>query len=564
MISRREFLMAAVATGALTAGSGFGNWARLAAQQALSQDDILGFRPLGNVTLVHLTDIHAQLMPIWFREPSTNLGVGEVKGLPPHVTGDDFLKLYNLKPGSPEAYALTSTDFDALSRAYGRMGGVDRIATVLKSIRAEREANTLFLDGGDTWQGSYTSLKTGGEDMIKVMNALAPDAMTGHWEFTYGADRVKELVDALPYPFLGGNVRDTEWDEAVFEAYRLYERGGVRIAVIGQAFPYTPVANPRWMIPTWSFGIREEDVQANVDAAREEGADVVVLLSHNGFDVDRKLASRVTGIDVILTGHTHDALPEPVLVGKTLLVASGSNGKFLSRLDLDVRDGEVKDYRYKLIPIFSDVIAPDAEISALVEKVRAPYADELARELATTDTLLYRRGNFNGTFDDLICEALLEQREAEIALSPGFRWGTSVPSGEAIRVEDLHNAVSMTYPAVYRNEMTGATLKDILEDVADNLFNADPYYQQGGDMVRVGGMGYAIDPTREIGSRISDMTLLADGTPIDASRSYVVAGWASVNEGTEGPAIWDVVEAHLKDRSTVTLEPNRSVKVTGI
>lgn len=564
MISRREFLMAAVAAGAITSGSGFGQWARLAAQQALREDDILSFKPLGNVTLVHLTDIHAQLMPVYFREPSINLGVGEVNGLPPHVTGEDFLKLYNLTPGSPEAYALTSVDFDALSQAYGRMGGVDRIATVLKSIRAEREDNTLFLDGGDTWQGSYTSLKTGGADMIEVMNALRPDAMTGHWEFTYGADKVKEMVEALPFPFLGGNIRDTEWDEAVFEAYRIYERGGVRVGVIGQAFPYTPVANPRWMMPTWSFGIREEEVQANVDAVRAEGADVVVLLSHNGFDVDRKLAGRVAGIDVILTGHTHDALPEPVKVGKTLIIASGSNGKFLSRLDLDVQDGEVKDFRYRLIPIFSDAITPDAEMSALVEKVRAPYAGELARELATTETLLYRRGNFNGTFDDMICEALIEQRDAQISLSPGFRWGTSVPAGRAITVEDLHNATSMTYPAAYRSEMSGALIKEILEDVGDNLFNADPYYQQGGDMVRIGGMAYAIDPNATIGNRISDMTLLADGSPIDADKSYVVAGWASVNEGTEGPAIWDVVEDYLKERKTVSLEPNRAVRVNGL
>ncbi|QGZ33307.1 thiosulfohydrolase SoxB [Stappia indica] len=564
MISRREFLMAAVAAGALTSGSGFGQWARLAAQQSLTQDDLLSFRPLGNVTLVHLTDIHAQLMPVYFREPSTNLGVGEVRGLPPHVTGEDFLKLYNLQPGSPEAYALTSVDFDSLSRAYGRMGGIDRIATVLKSIRAEREDRMLFLDGGDTWQGSYTSLKTGGMDMIEVMNALAPDAMTGHWEFTYGAERVKELVEGLPYAFLGSNIRDTEWDEAVFEPYRIFERGGVKVAVIGQAFPYTPVANPRWMMPDWSFGIREEEVQANIDAVRAEGAELVVLLSHNGFDVDRKLASRVTGLDVILTGHTHDALPEPVKVGKTLLVATGSNGKFLSRLDLDVQGGEVKDFRYRLIPIFSDVITPDAEMTALVEKIRAPHADELARELATTETLLYRRGNFNGTFDDLICDALLEQREAQIALSPGFRWGTSVPAGQPITVEDLHNATSMTYPAAYRSEMTGTMLKDILEDVADNLFNADPYYQQGGDMVRVGGMAYSIDPTKEIGSRISEMTVIADGTAVEANKSYVVTGWASVNEGTEGPAIWDVVEAHLKDHGTVTLEPNRAVRVTGL
>ncbi|WP_029057083.1 thiosulfohydrolase SoxB [Stappia stellulata] len=564
MISRREFLMAAVATSAMVGGSGFGKWSRLAAQQALREDDILGFQPLGNVTLVHLTDIHAQLMPVYFREPSINLGVGEVKGLPPHVSGADFLKLYDIQPGSPAAYALTSQDFDALSQTYGRMGGIDRIATVLKSIRADRDANTLFLDGGDTWQGSYTSLKTGGADMIEVMNALRPDAMTGHWEFTYGSDRVEEIVADLPFAFLGGNIRDTEWDEPVFKAYKMFERGGVKIGVVGQAFPYTPVANPRWMFPNWSFGIREEDVQANVDAARADGAEVIVMLSHNGFDVDRKLASRVSGIDVILMGHTHDALPEPVKVGKTLLIASGSNGKFLSRLDLDVREGEVKDFRFKLIPIFSDVIAPDAETTALVEKVRAPYADELGRELATTESLLYRRGNFNGTFDDLICDALIDQRDAEIAMSPGFRWGTTVPSGQAITVEDLHNATSMTYPQAYRSEMSGALIKEILEDVADNLFNADPYYQQGGDMVRVGGMAYSINPTAGIGSRISDMTFLKDGSPIDPDRNYVVAGWASVNEGTEGPAIWDVVEGHLKERGTVKLEGNRAVKVVGM
>ncbi|SDU10869.1 thiosulfohydrolase SoxB [Stappia sp. ES.058] len=564
MISRREFLMAAVATSAIVGGSGFGKWSRLAAQQALREDDILGFQPLGNVTLVHLTDIHAQLMPVYFREPSINLGVGGVKGLPPHVTGADFLKLYDIQPGSPEAYALTSQDFDALSQTYGRMGGIDRIATVLKSIRADRDANTLFLDGGDTWQGSYTSLKTGGADMIEVMNSLRPDAMTGHWEFTYGSDRVEEIVADLPFAFLGGNIRDTEWDEPVFKAYKMFERGGVKIGVVGQAFPYTPVANPRWMFPNWSFGIREEEVQANVDAARADGAEVVVMLSHNGFDVDRKLASRVSGIDVILTGHTHDALPEPVKVGKTLLIASGSNGKFLSRLDLDVRDGEVKDYRFKLIPIFSDVITPDAETTALVEKVRAPYVEELSRELATTESLLYRRGNFNGTFDDLICDALIDQRDAEIAMSPGFRWGTTVPSGQPITVEDLHNATSMTYPQAYRSEMSGTLIKEILEDVADNLFNTDPYYQQGGDMVRVGGMAYTIDPTAEIGSRISDMTFLKDGEPIDPGRNYVVAGWASVNEGTEGPAIWDVVEGHLKERGTVKLEGNRAVKVVGM
>ncbi|MCR4269318.1 thiosulfohydrolase SoxB [Nitratireductor sp. ZSWI3] len=563
MLSRREFLMAGAALSAVAGPGLIGGWSRAAAQQRLSENDLLDFDAFGNVTLVHVTDIHAQLMPVYFREPSVNLGVGAAAGLPPHVTGEDFLKLYGIEPMSPHAYALTPQDFAALAQAYGKMGGLDRIATIVKRIRAERGDNTLLLDGGDTWQGSYTSLKTKGQDMVTAMNSLQPDAMTGHWEFTYGTDRVTEIIDSLPFPFLGGNIYDAEWNEPAFEAYTMFERGGVNIAVIGQAFPYTPIANPRWMFPNWSFGIREDDVAANVAAAREEGADLVVLLSHNGFDVDRAMAGRVEGIDIILTGHTHDALPEPVLVGKTLLIASGSHGKFVTRLDVDVQGGAMKGFRHRLIPVFSDVITPDADMAKLVEELRAPYAKELKRELGRTDTLLYRRGNFNGTFDDLICQALLDVREADIALSPGFRWGTSVLPGQAITVEDLHNACAMTYPAAYRSTMNGETIKNILEDVADNLFNEDPYYQQGGDMVRVGGMGYKIDPGETIGNRISGMTLLKTGEAVEPLHDYTVAGWASVSETTEGPPIWDVVEEYLTRNPLVQIEENRSVKVAG-
>ncbi len=563
MLSRRDFLQVALAASALTGFSGVGQWARVAAQQSLTEADLLAFEPLGNVTLLHITDIHAQVKPVYFREPSVNLGIGEVEGLPPHITGADFLARFGIDAGSPMAYALTSEDFAALANSYGRVGGVDRIATILKAVRAERPENTLFLDGGDTWQGSYTSFQSNGQDMVDIMTALGTDAMTAHWEFTFGEDRVGEIVDGLDFAFLAGNVRDTEWEEPAFEPIAYFDRGGAKIAVIGQAFPYTPVANPRWKIPKWSFGIREDDVQAHIDTARGAGADLVVLLSHNGFDVDRKLAGRVTGLDVILTGHTHDALPVAIEVGKTLLIASGSNGKFVSRLDLDVRDGAVHGYRYRLIPVFADVIAPDPEIAALIDKIRAPHEAELSRVLGRSESLLYRRGNFNGTFDDLICQALLEERDAEIALSPGFRWGTSVMPGQDITVEDVHNATSMTYPEAYRTEMTGKLLHDILEDVADNLFNPDPYYQQGGDMVRVGGIGYTIDPSKAIGSRITDITLLKSGEKVAPEKAYVVAGWASVNEGTEGPPIWDVVANHLTKHGTVNIQPDRAVKVIG-
>ena len=560
MISRREFLQVAAATAALAPGG----WTRAFAQQRLTQADLLSFEAVGNVTLVHQTDIHAQLMPVLFREPSINLGVGDARGQVPHVTGRDFLDLYKIPAGSSPAYALTSEDFASLAKSYGRLGGLDRIATVLKSIRADRGDRTVFLDGGDTWQNSYTSMVTKGQDMVDCMALLKPDAMTGHWEFTLGTARVKELVGQLGFPFLAQNIRDTEWDEPAFDAMRMLERGGVKIAIIGQALPYTAIANPRWMIPNWSFGIRENDLNANVEKARKNGAELVVLLSHNGFDVDRKLAGRVKGIDVILTGHTHDALPDVVKVGKTLLVASGSHGKFISRLDLDVRGGEVKDFRFKLIPIFSDVIAPDAEMAAKIAAIRTPHEKMLREVLGRTETLLYRRGNFNGTLDDVICDALLAERDAEIALSPGFRWGNSLLPGADITREDIFNATALSYPAAYRMTMTGARLKEILEDVADNLFNADPYYQQGGDMVRVGGVSYTIDVGQSIGRRISDLTSLKTGKPLDAAKDYVVAGWASVNEGTEGPAIWDVVMNHIVKKRVVAPKEAGHVKVLGI
>ncbi len=561
MFSRRDFVQLAAAAAALAGAPG--GLARAAARQQITQKDLLRFEPLGQVTLLHITDIHAQLVPIYFREPSVNLGVGVAHGLPPHLTGKDFLERFGVSATTPEAYALTSEDFAGLAKTYGKVGGIDRLATLVKAIRAERPTNTLFLDGGDTWQGSYTSLKTAGADMVEVMNALKTDAMTAHWEFTYGTDRVRELIEQLKFPFLAGNVRDTEWEEEVFDAVTTFERGGVKIAVIGQAFPYTPVANPRYMIPEWSFGIREKLVAERVAAARAEGAELVVLLSHNGFDVDRKLASRVPGIDVVLTGHTHDAMPAVVEVGKTLLVASGSHGKFLSRLDLDVKDGKLAGYRYRLIPVFSDVIQPDPRMAALVEKIRAPHKAELGRVLGRTESLLYRRGNFNGTFDDLICQALLEQRDAQISLSPGFRWGATLIPGQEITVEDVYNQTAITYPTAYRTEFTGAFLKEVLEDVADNIFNPDPYYQQGGDMVRTGGLGYTIDIAKPIGQRISDMTVLADGKPVDSAKSYVVSGWASVNEGAEGPPVYDVVSRHIEGRKTVKVDENPNIKIRG-
>ena len=563
MFSRREFLQWAAVT---TAATGYmGSLTRVAAQQRLTQDDLLKFDSKGSITLLHFTDVHAQLKPVYFRPPSENYGVGAFEGIPPHLVGEEFLSHFGIKRGSPLAYAHTMVDYVDMARTYGRLGGLDRTATLVKAIRAERgDSNVLFLDGGDTWQGSYTSLKTNGQDMVDCMKLLKPDAMVGHWEFTFGEDRVKEIVDDLGYPFLASNVFDTEWDEPVFEHTAFYETGGHKVAVIGQAMPYTPIANPRWMIPNWSFGIRPEVIQANVDAAREAGAAVVVLLSHNGFGVDQKLATVVNGIDVILTGHTHDAVPEAIKIGNTLLLSSGSHGKYLGRVDLEVKDGRVTDYNSALIPVFSDVIDPDPEMAAKIDEVRAPYEAECNRVIGKTSGLLYRRGNFNGTWDDLICQGIMEERDAELAFSPGFRWGTTLLPGDDITIDDLYNQTSMNYPSVYRLEFTGTQIKEILEDVCDNLFNKDPFFQQGGDMVRVGGMAYSCAPKESIGNRISNMTMIKTGEPIEADRSYVVAGWASVNEGVEGPAVYDLMENYITRHKVIDIPRNDTVKVIGM
>lgn len=561
MRTRRDFLQFAVVAGSAVGAVG-ANITRAVAQQSLSEDDLLSFDDTGTITLLHVTDLHAQLEPVYFRSPDTNIGVGDYAGVPPHLVAGDMLAHFGLEPGSALAYAHSMLDYESLARAYGRLGGLDRTAHLVNAIRAERgENNVLLLDGGDTWQGSYTSLKTNGQDMVDCMALLKPDAMVGHWEFTLGAERVLEIIESMDYPFLASNIVDTDWEEPVFESTKVFDVGGSRVAVIGQAMPYTPIANPSWMFPEWSFGIRPDVLQANVDEARAGGAEVVVLLSHNGFDVDRKLAGVVSGIDVILTGHTHDAIPEAIQVGSTLLLASGSHGKFLGRVDLSVRNGRVVDHASTLIPVLSDVVTPDPTMRAAIDDIRAPYVEELSRVLTRTDSLLYRRGNFNGTWDDVICEGLRVERDAELSLSPGFRWGTTLLPGSDVTVEDLYTQTSMSYPEVYRLEFTGQQLHEILEDVCDNLFNQDPFFQQGGDMVRVGGLDYNCEPAADMGSRITDMRISDTGKPLDMKRSYVVAGWASVNEGVEGPPVYDLMENYLASLDSISVRAASNVTV---
>ena len=563
MRSRREFLQMAAVSASYFAATP--NFARAAAQQRLTQDDLLKFESKGQVTLLHLTDIHGQLKPIYFRPPSENYGVGDFEGIPPHLVGETFLNHFSIPAGSAFAYAHTMVDYLSLAKSYGKLGGLDRTATLIKAIRAERGDNkVLLLDGGDTWQGSYCSLKTQGADMVAAMNALKPDAMVGHWEFTLGKERVEELVDEMGYPFLGSNCFDTEWDERVFQSTAYFERGGIKVAVIGQHFPYTPIANPSHLVEGWSFGIRPDEIQSNIDEARDNGAEIIVLLSHNGFDVDQKLAADISGIDVILTGHTHDAVPEAVRIGKTLVLSSGSHGKYLGRIDLKVEGGQVVDASSTLIPVFSDVISPDSEMTSLISQLRAPYEAECNRVIGKAGSLLYRRGNFNGSWDDVICDAIREERDVEIALSPGFRWGTTLLPDQPITIDDMYSQTAMNYPAVYRTEMTGEQLKIMLEDVCDNLFNPNPYYQQGGDMVRVGGLSYECAPKEVMGNRIQNMVFTPTGAPIEANKSYVVGGWASVNPDTEGPAIYDLLENYIQRKNLIIPSSAGAVTVKGM
>lgn len=551
--SRREFLqaLAVASAGGMSLQSNFSH-----AQSAANK--FYDLPKFGNVHFLHFTDCHAQLLPIYFREPNVNLGIGAQEGKPPHLVGEYLLKFYGVKPGTRDAHAFTYLDYTSAAKTYGKVGGFAHLATLVKQIKASRPG-ALLLDGGDTWQGSGTALWTNGQDMVDACLAMGVDVMTPHWEMTLGEKRVMEIVEKDfrgKVSFVAQNIKTADFGDAVFAPYAMKTMNGVQVAVVGQAFPYTPIANPRYFTPNWTFGIQEENMQKVVDEARAKGAKVVVVLSHNGMDVDLKMASRVRGIDAIMGGHTHDGVPAPVKVknpgGVTLVTNAGSNGKFLGVLDFDVKGGKVTDFRYKLLPVFSNLLPADAGMSALIKKIRAPYESKLAEKLAVTDGLLYRRGNFNGSFDQVILDGLLKQKNAEISFSPGFRWGTSLLPGESITMEHLLDQTAITYPFTTVTNMSGEMIKTVLEDVADNLFNPDPYYQQGGDMVRVGGLQYTIDPAGGAGKRISEMRL--NGKLIEAGKTYKVAGWAPVSEEAKnagGEAIWDLMARHLREVKTI-------------
>jgi len=559
-VTRRDLITLIAVAGSLGASS------PRALAAALEPERLLGFEALGNVTLLHMTDPHATLLPVYYREPDTLIGVGDEAGRPPYLTGEAFLKAYGLTRGSAEAYAMSHLDFVALAARYGRMGGYAHLATLVKRIRAERPGRTLLLDGGDTLQGSATALWTRGADMVQVMNQLGVEVFTPHWEFTHGIDRVKELFGdregrgLFKGDFVCHNCKELNWDEPVFHPYTIREVGGVKVGVIGQAFPYVPISHPQRFVPNLTFGIQEEQCQRLVNELRQDKkVDCVVVLSHNGVSTDLKMAGRVRGIDVILGGHTHDGLPRPIPVGKTLVINSGAHGKFLSRLDLDVRAGAVSGYRYKLIPVLSKHVPEDPDMARLISEIRGPWEAQLAERLAVSETLLYRRGNFNGSFDEILLDALLKRFDAQVALSPGFRWGVTIVPGQVITLEDVYSHTGLTYPNTLVRDLTGAEIQQLMEDVADNLFHPDPYFRQGGDMVRVGGLTYTIEPSKPMGRRISEIRV--GGKPMSPDRRYRTAGWASPGPEAPGPPAYDVVADHLRSLKRVRLDPRPRVRV---
>ena len=564
-MNRREFLQLL----AIASAGGFllHNNESLAASNAARLYDLPRH---GNVSLLHITDSHAQLNPMYFREPEINLGIGSMSGQPPHLVGNALLKRFGVKQGSAEAHAYTSLNYIDAARTYGKVGGFAHLATLVKQIRASRPG-ALLLDGGDTWQGSGQAMWSNGQDMIDACLELGVDVMTMHWECTYGARRVKEVEEGVlrgKMDVVAQNVKTNDFGDPVFKPYVIREINKVPVAIIGQAFPYSTIAHPRYFVPDWSYGIQEENLQLVIDEARKK-AQVVVLLSHNGMDVDLKLASRVSGLDAILGGHTHDGIPAPIPVknrgGTTLVTNAGSNGKFLGVLDFEVKAGKVASFRYRLLPVFSNLLATDANMTALMQKHRAPYEAKLSEKLATTDGLLYRRGNFNGSFDQIILDALMKEKDAPIAFSPGFRWGTSLLPGSDITMEDVLNQTAITYPYTTLTEMSGEQIRNVLEDVCDNLFNPDPYYQQGGDMVRVGGLEYTCEPNAAMGKRIQNLRL--DGKPLDAGKTYKVAGWAPVSEAARdagGEPIWDLVARHLRNEKIVKATAPNVPKLKGV
>jgi sulfur-oxidizing protein SoxB len=574
-ISRRDFLQFAGALGLLSA-TGTNLFAGEAAKEKiknLSFSDIVDFKAKGKVSLLHICDLHAHIKPLYWREPSTLISAKNLVGTPGFICGDSFLDYYGVKEGTVDQYFDTHNDFSALAKKFGKMGGISHMKPMIDHVRKERgDKNVLLLDSGDTWQGTAVALHTKGEAIVDAQKYLGVDVMVGHWEFTYGKERVMELIEKFKGEFISQNVIDDDpfsddFEELIFPPYTIKEVGGAKIGIIGQSFPFTSTANPKKFTEGWSFALRHESLQEYINELRnEKKVDCIVVLSHDGFSVDQELAKKVTGVDFILSGHTHDPSPKPIVVNNTVILIAGSHGKYVGRLDLDIEKGKVKDYEFKLMPVASNLIPADKKGDELIEKWYKPYNNELNEVLGTTKGLLYKRDTFYSTFDALIGEAIQTEMKSDIVFTPGYRWGTTLIPGDKILKDNVYEMTAITYPEVYTFELKGDKIAKLMEDIADNVFNENPLLQQGGDMSRLTGASYSIKISGGAGKRISEFMI--GGKPIDLKKTYLVSSWGGnlqnagkhLDEKKIRP-VYDVVSDYIRKKKVIDIPMESNVKV---
>jgi len=574
-ISRRDFLQFAGALGLLSA-TGTNLFAGEAAKEKikkLSFSDLVEFKAKGKVSLLHICDMHAHIKPLYWREPSTLISAKNLVGTPGFICGDAFQEYYGTKSGSIDQYFDTHNDFEILAKKFGKMGGISHMKPMIDHVRKERgEKNVLLLDSGDTWQGTAVALKTGGEAIVDAQNYLGVDVMVGHWEFTYGKERVFELIKKFKGEFISQNVIDNDpfsddFEELIFPPYTIKEVGGYKIGIIGQSFPFTSTANPKKFTEGWSFGLRHESLQKYINELRKEKkVDCIVVLSHDGFSVDQELAKKVKGVDFILSGHTHDPSPKPIVINDTVILIAGSHGKYVGRLDIEIEKGKVKDYEFKLMPVASSLIPADKAGDELIAKWYKPYDKELNEVLGTTKNILYKRDTFYSTFDALIGTAIQEEMKSDIVFTPGYRWGTTVIPGDPITKDNVYEMTAITYPEVYTFELKGDKIAKLMEDIADNVFNENPLLQQGGDMSRLTGASYSIKIDAKSGKRISDFMI--GGKPIDLKKTYLVSSWGgnlqNAGENLDKKKIrevYEVVSDYIRKEKVIDITLKSNVKI---
>ncbi|HEX2981244.1 MAG TPA: bifunctional metallophosphatase/5'-nucleotidase [Anaerolineaceae bacterium] len=382
-------------------------------------------------------------------------------------------------------------------------GGYARIAGLLAQIRGEKPGSVLFCDCGDTLHGTYPAVQTRGQAVIPSLNALAPAAMTAHWEFAYTPPVLEEESQQLNFPMLALNVYYQGRRERPFPGSTIVESGGLRVGLIGLASNIVDKTMPPAFSQGLYFSLGREELPGEIERLRvEEHADLIVLISHLGFPQDMQLMAHVPGVDVCLSAHTHHRLAQPVLQGKTLIIQSGSQGSFLGRLDLEVEDGSLSGFQHQLIEVTPDLPA-DPHVAELVRQAVDPFRAELEPVVGQTAVDLYRGEALQSSMDHFILAALLETTGASLAFSNGWRYGAPVPAGD-VRMRDLYNMVPMN-PPISTVELTGLELREMIEENLEHTFARDPFRQMGGYVKRALGIKVYFKIENPFGQRVQQI-----------------------------------------------------------